>query len=139
MFISSCEALKQNSTSKAPLPKKSPSLTVQKPVLPVSSTKAQSINPACKTDSDCVLVDKGCCNCANGGDSIAIHKSQKNNYISKLKKSCSSFTDFCMAEYRCDYFKAKCMNFQCVAVYCKTTYKCVKAECSSHVKCVTSK
>jgi hypothetical protein len=29
---------------------------------------------ACATDTDCVLAQNGCCDCANGGEDIAIHR-----------------------------------------------------------------
>jgi hypothetical protein len=31
---------------------------------------------ACATDTDCVLAQNGCCDCANGGEDIAIHRDQ---------------------------------------------------------------
>ena len=111
MFISSCscQLLKKDYTSQKP-----PSFSIEKPAS-VYFTQTDLVNLACKTDSDCVLVDAHCCGCANGGESIAIHKSQKNSYMSQLKKYCSRLDLYsCLAEYRCDYFKAKCMNFQCV-------------------------
>lgn len=32
---------------------------------------------ACQTDSDCVWVQNGCCDCANGGEDIAIARNQE--------------------------------------------------------------
>ena len=123
LFISSCEFLKQDSPLQDPFSQASSlqdypsqdssSLPVEQSAPPVSSIQPDSL--ACETDSDCVLVNKGCCGCSAGGESIAIHKSQQNSYINELKESCALFIRFCPAWYRCDEFKAKCINFQCVA------------------------
>ena len=96
LFISSCEFLRQDS-------------------LQASLVQIDSINKACQADEDCVLVDKGCCGCRAGGESIAVHKSQKNSYNIDLKKKCSARGFMaCARWYRCDDFKAQCLNSQCV-------------------------
>lgn len=80
-------------------------------------------NNTCKTDADCVLVDKGCCGCSSGGESIAIHISEKENYNSQLKKKCQQIektTDSiaCHDTMMCEHFRAQCIYSQCITKKC---------------------
>ena len=79
-----------------------------------------NINTSCTQDADCVLVSKGCCSCNNGGTYLAIHKSEKSSYESKLQKRCS-VPQNCSAWYRCGEWldKAQCINSKCSVVYKK--------------------
>ncbi|MCY4512493.1 MAG: hypothetical protein OXB86_02250 [Bdellovibrionales bacterium] len=69
----------------------------------------------CAKDSDCILVNKDCCGCRAGGDSIAIHKSQESDYNNKWKEACSIQSPLCKQWYRCELFQIQCRDFQCVA------------------------
>ena len=128
LLFSSCEFLKQDSPqtpahlqksrpSTPPLApfEKPPSLPNQNPALQVSNPD-NPVNAVCDTDTDCVLVNKGCCTCSAGGESIAIHKSKRDSYISELKESCYGYYSVCAQQYLCDSFKAECQNSQCVTV-----------------------
>ena len=68
----------------------------------------------CKTNEDCVLVDKGCCGCGSGGESIAIPISQKDSYNNQLEKRCLELN--CVEWARCGEFQAQCQNSQCVTI-----------------------
>ena len=69
----------------------------------------------CDRDSDCALVNKDCCGCHNGGNSISIHISQENFYNDALENYCSQRQPgACRYWYRCRDFQALCHNSQCV-------------------------
>ena len=70
-------------------------------------------NGICQTDSDCVLVDAGCCGCSAGGESIAIHKSQREAHNKRLLNQCP-LHQVCPAAYLCNQVGAICRNSQCV-------------------------
>lgn len=71
-------------------------------------------NIPCSADSDCVLVSQDCCSCNNGGESIAIHKSQESDYNDKLREMCSTEPrQLCKTVYICERFHAECRNSQC--------------------------
>lgn len=40
---------------------------------------------ACHHTADCVRVDNGCCDCANGGDTIAIHRKHEKTFRAFFK------------------------------------------------------
>ena len=69
----------------------------------------------CQSDKDCVLVDADCCGCRDGGKSIAVHRTFQALYNLNLEKDCSP-AKRCLGWYRCDKFKAKCENSQCVVI-----------------------
>ena len=35
----------------------------------------------CTTDKDCIYVNNGCCDCANGGEEIAINNTKKSDFL----------------------------------------------------------
>ena len=87
---------------------------------PTEHSATQS-NSSCKTSADCVLVNKGCCGCGAGGESIAIPIAQKDSYNSQLKKHCLELEKTrgpmaCPQSYRCEEFQAECRNSQCVTI-----------------------
>ena len=68
----------------------------------------------CDRDSDCILVDKSCCGCNDGGNSIAIHISEEDVYNKALRNYCSSREPMlCTKWYRCRDFRALCHNSRC--------------------------
>lgn len=81
--------------------------------------KSRRDGPACESAADCVLADapKSCCGCNKGGASIAIHKSRKEKYQNKLVeyriRECQR--RLCPQHFRCNEFKARCINSQCQA------------------------
>ena len=81
-----------------------------------ASSNSHQYQTTCSTDSDCVLVNKDCCGCNAGGESIAINRSQENTYNSALKSRCSRDLRACPAWYRCKEFKAQCLSSKCVAI-----------------------
>jgi len=74
----------------------------------------------CKINADCVLVNKGCCGCRAGGESIAISNLAKDSHNDQLKKQCLELNKnipiACPAQFRCDEFQAQCQNSQCVTI-----------------------
>lgn len=72
-------------------------------------------NGVCQTDSDCVLVDAGCCGCNAGGKSTAVHISRREAHNKRLLHQCP-LHQMCQAAYLCNQFVAKCQNSQCVTV-----------------------
>ena len=71
----------------------------------------------CQKDSDCVLVDKDCCGCSAGGESIAINKSQEIVYNKDLDSRCSGDSmRVCPAWFRCREFQAKCHKSKCIVI-----------------------
>lgn len=96
LFISSCHLSNKASPSKAP---------------PLSQYQT-----TCHKDSDCVLVDKDCCGCSAGGESIAINKSQKDIYNKDLHSRCSGEPRLCPAWYRCKEFQTECRNSKCIVI-----------------------
>ena len=84
-----------------------------------TSSGDSSYKTDCQTDSDCVLVDKDCCGCVSGGDSIAIHKSQENIYNKDLQSRCAAAVDSskaCATWDRCAEFQAQCRNSKCISI-----------------------
>lgn len=81
----------------------------------------QAVQPkydSCNQDSDCVLVDKSCCGCSAGGASIAVSISEKDTYTQALKSHCKEKHpegQRCLGWYRCETFKARCIQSQCIA------------------------
>ena len=82
-----------------------------------SETDKDNIKTSCTQDTDCILVLKGCCSCNNGGTYLAIHKSQKDSYESKLKKRCST-PQICKTQYRCNEWedKPRCISSKCSVI-----------------------
>ena len=82
--------------------------------------------PVCNTNSDCVLVNVGCCGCASGGEAIAVHKLQKDAHNKALSARCGNPAErICTGWYRCSSYEVQCQNSQCVAV-AKTTEQKIK-------------
>ncbi len=100
--------------------------TAQNPQNSSASQSANNLNnkvsteqTPCTKNADCVLVDKECCGCGSGGESIAIHISKKDSYNSKLKKQCDDLEKksgpiTCHDTERCEEFQAQCRNSRCV-------------------------
>lgn len=66
----------------------------------------------CKTDTDCVYANNGCCDCVNGGEAIAVHKDR----IEKFKQRFSCRDIVCTmrgAVPACDSGKARCEKGLC--------------------------
>ena len=80
--------------------------------------ETSSAAPApCEKDADCVLVSSSCCGCSAGGDSIAVHKSQVDNYNNNLQQICSpNIGRLCPQWYRCNDFEARCQSQSCTAL-----------------------
>ena len=77
----------------------------------------------CKTDADCVLVNKDCCGCGSGGESIAIPISQKESYKRKRKLKCDWIEKItgpinCFEAMRCQLFQAQCIDSKCLTKKC---------------------
>ena len=63
-------------------------------VLFSQTSQAENINPlpteavkeyqVCAEDSDCVVAQNGCCDCANGGEDVAINKNKKVNFLAQF-------------------------------------------------------
>ena len=78
---------------------------------------------ACGKDSDCVLVDTGCCGCNENGKSVAIHRSEREAYNKNLGNKCLNNNTACFKAVRCHKLKAQCQNSKCVAVTCPARRK----------------
>ncbi len=64
----------------------------QKHTSPLSSSELAPFQ-VCSEDSDCKFVTNGCCDCANGGDEIAINSSQEADFNSMFDCSSTSCTE----------------------------------------------
>lgn len=72
-------------------------------------------NVPCATNADCILVNKDCCGCNAGGESIAIHISQEYIYNNELQRTCSTREpQLCRQHFRCGEFQIQCHNSRCV-------------------------
>lgn len=88
---------------------------------PIENSNNPSHKNTCKTNADCILVNKGCCGCSAGGESIAIPISQKDSYNDQLKKQCLDLEKTrgliaCPQSYHCGEFQAQCQNSQCITI-----------------------
>ena len=60
---------------------------------------------ACSTDADCIVAQNGCCDCANGGEDIAIHRDQARAFQARFQCSggCTEMAGDCArGTARCD-------------------------------------
>ena len=69
----------------------------------------------CNNNSDCVLVNSGCCGCSMGGRMICINKKYLENWNQKLKLDCK-VERACPAVYLCDDNPTGC---ECVNNVCQ--------------------
>lgn len=67
---------------------------------------------SCRADKDCMAIQKGCCNCANGGYTIAINKAFKNYWTRTYLTKCEGVR--CPAVYHYCSWTAGCENKRCV-------------------------
>ncbi len=78
--------------------------------------RSQQIH-SCQKDSDCQLVQEGCCPCSMGGKKIALLLNQVADYKKKREETCSE-TTMCMAmisqDPSClDHAQSVCQNSVC--------------------------
>jgi hypothetical protein len=92
---------------------------------------------ACQEDSDCTVVELGCCDHCNGGWSASINKDYAEQVELRNHDSCES-DEFC-TEMWCGYEFPRCVNGQCSARtedwnYCEEDSDCVVVElgCCDH-------
>jgi hypothetical protein len=83
----------------------------QRAPLPEAETRSYR---ACQADSDCTWVQNGCCDCANGGADIAVHRDRARDFARRFdcegavcttrgrEPACGSGTAVC-AEGLCAY------------------------------------
>ncbi len=65
---------------------------------------------SCDADSDCVRVDNGCCDCANGGQSTAINR----QYEKEFRDGFDCRNVFCSQKVgNCLYLDPVCRNHRC--------------------------
>ncbi len=62
----------------------SPSLAEGRRSAPLPASKYKK-HQFCRHTADCVRVDNGCCDCANGGDTIAIHRKFEAKFRAQFK------------------------------------------------------
>lgn len=70
----------------------------------------------CKEDSECVIVQEGCCSCNNGGRNTAILKTDEQAWKTKLAGQCAD--TMCPAVISTDktcFNVAKCVDGKCEA------------------------
>ena len=72
----------------------------------------------CGSDSDCVYANNGCCDCANGGEAVAVNKERLKDFRARFDcmktmctrmaavPACDSGVVSCI-EHRCKYFPKK--------------------------------
>ncbi len=64
----------------------------------------------CTTDSDCIYINNGCCDCANGGEDLAINKNQQEEFLNEF--DCKGV--ICTEVYReCGTDEIQCINNIC--------------------------
>lgn len=108
-------AKKQNEVNKAPLvvAKKAP----EKPPVPTGSTKPLSAFELgryqyCGDDRDCMVALNGCCDCANGGEDVAVNKERYEAFRARfqcLYVSCGEKT----RATECATGVVSCLNHKC--------------------------
>jgi len=64
---------------------------------------------ACAADTDCVLAQNGCCDCANGGEDIAIHRDKLKAFTARF--DCHGCTE---VAGDCGQGKVTCENKLCM-------------------------
>ncbi len=74
---------------------------------------------SCSQDSDCVLVQAGCCNCNHGGQNTAINKNHEESYINNVSSECAAVS--CIAVISdhpscSDQAEAKCIENRCEVI-----------------------
>ena len=88
---------------------KAPELTSGTP--PMAEPETRDFR-TCQTDSDCVYVQNGCCDCANGGGAIAVHRDKVQAFRAKFDCSAASCTAM-MNLPGCDKGTASCKAGLC--------------------------
>ena len=82
-----------------------------KPGAPLSAALTREYQ-ACKVDDDCVYTRNGCCDCANGGEAIAVARTELDRFRSQF--ACDDVLCTMMgAEPPCDAGKATCEEGLC--------------------------
>ena len=81
-------------------------------------SRPRPTNPTCNTDADCVLVNKDCCGCSSGGESVAVHRSQVESYNREWEQECSSdrISVHCPSVNVCNKYQVQCYNSQCATL-----------------------
>ena len=78
----------------------------------VRSLNAKTIDLSkCKSDSDCIKVQTGCCSCNMGGAEKCVLNSMQTSYQDKLN-NCSK-NQMCLAVYSCTIKSCSCVNGVC--------------------------
>lgn len=83
------------------------------PFVPVDSVSLEAMG-SCSVDSDCVLVQEGCCSCSGGGENIAINDFFSDFYFENYLSNCVDV--MCPAVFRlgCESEVADCVDGACV-------------------------
>ena len=70
----------------------------------------------CKDNSECVIVQNGCCDCNNNGKVIPINKNYQDYWNKNLKELCGGIGcyPFISEDISCSFNEAKCIYNQCV-------------------------
>lgn len=86
------------------------------PALVLAILTAEPISlTSCTIDSDCTLVQEGCCSCNMGGKTIAINKRYEKEWNENITKNCPQDT-VCIALYNCFNYQARCIEKRCEAI-----------------------
>ena len=82
----------------------------------------------CVRDKDCIYWDRlSCCNCANGGQEVAINKKKKSEIKAQQEICCTSY--LCLHIYLCFYDDARCVDGTCVLGSCGDGFYGVSETC----------
>ena len=108
-LLLSCRSGGETSSATTPYP------AVNSPL----SADQLTIYQACSSDGDCMYVNNGCCDCANGGEDAAINKDKEDEFKARFDcegiictmmaplKRCGCGTVSCEGG-RCSYSKDSC-------------------------------
>ena len=68
----------------------------------------------CTTDSDCIYINNGCCDCANGGEELSININQQEEFQDEFDCNDVSCTE--IATQQCPDLEVQCVNTICEIV-----------------------
>jgi hypothetical protein len=70
----------------------------------------------CTQDTDCIVVQNGCCSCANGGEDIAIHRDRREAFQARFDCTKGVFCTEVGAVVPCGSGQARCVDASCAYI-----------------------
>ncbi|MBI4009698.1 MAG: hypothetical protein HY361_00690 [Candidatus Aenigmarchaeota archaeon] len=88
------------------------------PASSIPEIKITETERYCEEDSECVIVQRSCCDCNNGGQADIINEKYINSWEDRLRERCGSLgcNPFTSNNETCSYVEVKCSNNKCIFV-----------------------